>query len=500
MKQAMAANSTMGKIMRWPCLLGSLMICAGLILPAPDVSAATGTFALSEKKGKEIGAEMYAEILQNMPIYHDEELQKYVEKIGRELAKYSDRPDLEYTFTIIDSNEINAFATPGGYVYVNRGLLAYVTSEAQMAAVIAHEIGHIAARHASKQKTAGTTANAVTNILAALIAYQTGSGVVANEVANATSMAGTALVRGYGRDMELEADELGAVYLAKMGYDPQAVAEVIGVLKDHENFSRIKAKDSGKPYQGYHGLFATHPRNDQRLQNIIKNADSAVEGQVFNTDNSEFRSQMDMLKFSDESLTSAIVENRYYHRSLDFSVAFPTGWEIKKGSSGVQATGPADRSVIQMRVKSGIKDMTPRQYLEDKLGVGDLQDGEELKLGELVGYTGLQGEGKEQRIAVIFHRGRAFIFLARADNEALNRFYDTLFISSINSFRPLTEDDKIIALSRKIRYLQVNSDLTYEQLSKYSPLKEYPEEQLRLINGDYPNGEPEEGEWVKIVD
>ena len=82
----------------------------------------------------------------------------------------------------------------------------------------------------------------------------------------------------------------------------------------------------------------------------------------------------------------------------------------------------------------------------------------------------------------------------------MQRFYDTLFISSINSFRPLTEDDKIIALSRKIRYLQVNSDLTYEQLSKYSPLKEYPEEQLRLINGDYPNGEPEEGEWVKVVD
>jgi predicted Zn-dependent protease len=479
------------------CLLflGSILVFA-----VPAVSAAQTVFSLSEKKEKEIGAEMHAGILESMPIYYDEELQAYVNRIGQELAKASDRPHLEYTFTIIDSNDINAFATPGGYVYINRGLMAYMTTEAQLASVLAHEIGHIAARHASRQKTAGTAAKTVSNILAALVAYQTGSSQAANAVLDTSAIASTALVRGYGRDMELEADELGASYLAMTGYDPEAVAEMIGVLKDHENFSRLKAKESGEKYRGYHGLFSTHPRNDQRLQNVIKNADENSAGPMVRDDNSEFRERIDLLKYSDEVLVSAVIGNRYYHRSLDFTVAFPSGWEVQKGSSAVRAVGPADDAIIHMQVKRADKELTPEQYIEQKLGITDLQEPEELSLGELSGYTGWQVGEPEQRIAVIYHRGRAFVFRARVDNEALKQFYDTLFRSSISSFRPLTEEDKVLALSQKIRYLQANSGLTFEQLGRYSPLEEYPEEQLRLLNGHYPNGEPEDGEWIKVVD
>jgi len=477
-----------------------LLLCASLTFPAPAVSAAQAVFSLSEKKEIEIGKEMHAEILQNMPIYYDQELQNYVTRIGQELAKNSDRPHLEYHFTVIDSNDINAFATPGGYVYINRGLLAYMTTEAQLAAVLAHEIGHIAARHASRQNTAGTVANAVSSLLAALVAYETGSSMAANSVQDVTVLAGTVLVRGYGRDMELEADELGAAYLVQTGYDPQAVVEMIGVLKDHENFNRLKAKETGEKYQGYHGLFSTHPRNDQRLQNVIKNADTVSADPIVRDDNTEFRQRLDLLKFSDESLVSAIVDNRYYHRSLDFTVAFPSGWQVKKGASAVGAVGPADNAIIQMQVKRGDAELTPSQYIEQKLGISDLRNTEELTMGGLTGYTGLQMGEPEQRIAVIYHRGRAFVFRARADNEALKLFYDTLFISSISSFRPLTEADKTLALSRKIRYLQANSELTFEQLARYSPLKEYQEEQLRLLNGDYPNGEPTNGQWIKVVD
>jgi len=461
LKQPMAVKNATGVIGYRPVLLWLLILCASAFLPAPDLSAAQTVFSLSEKKEKEIGAEMHAEILQKMPIYYDEELQAYVGRIGKELAQKSGRPHLEYHFTIIDSNEINAFATPGGYVYINRGLMAYMTTEAQLAAVLAHEIGHIAARHASRQKTAGTAANAVSNILAALVAYQTGSSVAANEVLGAT---------------------------------------VIGILKDHENFSRLKARETGEKYRGYHGLFSTHPRNDQRLQNVIKNADSVRTGAEIRNDNTEFRQRLDLLKYSDESLVSAIIGNRYYHRSLDFTVAFPTGWQLKKGASAVQATGPDDNAVIQLRVKSGIKDLTPRQYVEQKLGITELQETEELAMGELTGYTGLKEGETAQRIAVIYHRGRAFVFMAKADNETLKRFYDTLFVSSISSFRPLSEADKNLALSRKIRYLQASSGLTFEQLGRYSPLEEYQEEQLRLLNGEYPNGEPSDGQWIKVVD
>ena len=457
-------------------------------------------FSLSEKKEKEIGSEMHAEILEKMPIYYNVLLQEYVDHIGQELAQASGRPDLGYTFTIIDSEEINAFATPGGYVYINRGLMAYLTTEAQLAAVLAHEVGHVAARHASRQNTAGQAAKALSTVLAAFIAYRTGNSAAANTTQDVGDLAGTALVRGYGRDMELEADELGADYMAKVGYDPQAVAEVIGVLKDHENFSRLKAKETGETYKGYHGLFSTHPRNDTRLQNIISNTGGIRPGVELRDDNTDFRHQIDYLEYSNERLVSAIVDNRYYHRGLDISVAFPAGWTVEKGANAVQAKGPSDNAVIRMQVKRADENLTPARFIEQKLGIGKLKDGEELTLGEMTGYTGLNPVRPAQRIAVIYYRGRAILFLASADNAELAHFFDTLFISSISSIRPLTEEDKARALSRKIRYLQASPGLTFEQLGRYSPLEDYQEEQLRLLNGYYPYGEPEEDQWIKVVD
>jgi predicted Zn-dependent protease len=461
--------------------------------------------ALSEKKEIEIGAKSHKEILEKTPIYHDEQLQAYVQRVGEKLAKQSERPHLEWLFTIIDSQAINAFTTSAGYVYINRGLMAYMTTEAQLAAVLAHEIGHAAARHAAEQKTMGTVAEAASMILAGVVAYHTGSATAAGAAHDASTIGSVALVRGYGREMELEADELGAKYLLKSGYDPQAMAEVIGVLKDHENFSRLKAKETGEKYQGYHGLFSTHPRNDQRLQNVISEVGSLPANQTIHTeeDNAEFRQHIDFLKYSDESLVSAIVGSRYYHRSLDFTVAFPTGWQIKKRSSVIQAIGPNDRAAIQLQVKKGDKDLTPKQYTERKLGVIDLTETEQLKIGELEAYTGVlpaRNNQPDKRMAVIYHRGRAFVFIAKANNAALASFYDSLFVSSITSFRPLNDDDKTLALSRKIRYLQLDTLLSFEQLASYSPLKKYPEEQLRLLNGHYPNGEPKEGEWIKIVE
>ncbi len=477
-----------------------LLIGAGLTIPAADAFPGSGVFSISEKKEKEIGAEMHAEILENMPIYYNILLQEYVDHIGQELAKASSRPDLEYHFTIIDSEEINAFATPGGYVYINRGLMAYMTTEAQLAAVLAHEIGHIAARHASRQNTAGTAAKALSTVLAAFVAYRTGNSAAANTTQDVGDLAGTALVRGYGRDMELEADELGASYMARIGYDPQAVAEVIGVLKDHENFSRLKAKETGEPYKGYHGLFSTHPRNDTRLQNIIGNAAAVSKGTELRTDNTEFRNRLDFLKYSDERLNSALVDNRYYHRGLDITVAFPTGWAVQKGASAVQAVGPSDNAMIRMQVKRTNEELSPGQYIEQKLGISNLRDGEELELGDLSGYTGLNRDKPGQRIAVIYHRGRAIIFLTSADNQDLAHFYDTLFLSTISGIRPLTQEDKTLALGRKIRYMQANGGLTFELLGKYSPLEDYQEEQLRLLNGYYPYGEPDPGQWIKVVD
>nr|MBP6682785.1 M48 family metalloprotease [Halioglobus sp.] len=211
-----------------------------------------------------VGEEMHQELLEQGASYDDPQLLAYIDSVGQRLVGASDTPNDKFTFTVIDSPDLNAFATPGGFIYINRGLLAYLDSEAELAGVLAHEIGHVTANHSARQQTAN-----IANKVVATTAYiLTGSG----ELADASNMYGTELVRGYGREHELEADGLGAKYMYDAGYDPEALLEVIGVLKEHEQYQRVQAKTAGKPAGSYHGLYATHPRNDQRLQTVITTA------------------------------------------------------------------------------------------------------------------------------------------------------------------------------------------------------------------------------------
>ena len=146
-------------------VLTGLLVVSGLASCA--VNPATGganLVLMSESREKEVGAEEHAKVLASQPVYQDEALLAYVTEVGNRVAAASHRPDLEYTYTIIDSPAINAMALPGGYVYINRGLLTFINTEAQLAAVIAHEIGHITARHAVQQQARGRLANAVAQV------------------------------------------------------------------------------------------------------------------------------------------------------------------------------------------------------------------------------------------------------------------------------------------------------------------------------------------------
>jgi predicted Zn-dependent protease len=151
-------------------------------------------------------------------------LQDYVNAVGQKLAKNSHRPQLNYHFIVVDSPQVNAFALPGGYIHVTRGILAYLNSEAELAAVLGHEIGHVTARHSVRQYSAATVANVaatVGGVVAGIFVPRLG-GQLVHGVQSLLGITGDALLSGYGRSHELEADRLGAEYLARSGYDPQA--------------------------------------------------------------------------------------------------------------------------------------------------------------------------------------------------------------------------------------------------------------------------------------
>ncbi|MGH8245507.1 MAG: M48 family metalloprotease, partial [Gammaproteobacteria bacterium] len=211
---------------------------------------------MSEKDEIAIGQQVNQQVLQQYAVYDDVELQNYVQYVGAKVAAKSHRPELSYHFTVLDSREVNAFALPGGYIYITRGLMSYLNTEAQLAAVLGHEVGHVTARHAVRQHSASQLTSIGTAIGAAFIP---GLGQAGYQLAGVLS---TALLRGYGREHELEADRLGAEYLARSGYDSGAMLEVVKALKSQELFEFKLAKAEGREPHVYHGLFSTHPDSD----------------------------------------------------------------------------------------------------------------------------------------------------------------------------------------------------------------------------------------------
>ena len=432
-------------------------------------------------------AEEHQKLIDNIGLYDDPALDAYVRQVGERLLAQSGITSPEFTFTLLDSPDINAFAMPGGFIYVNRGLLAYLDTEAELAGVLAHEIGHITERHHSRRKTAQ-----VTSKVASVSAYiLTGSG----DVYDAANMYGAEIISGFGRDMELEADSAGAEYLHQTGYDVDSMLSVIGVLKDQEQYRRVQAKASGKPSGTYHGLYASHPRNDLRLQTVIKAANELDIGEM--PDNpempGEYRRQTEGMVYG-ASAAAQSEPNRFYHNKLNFTFAHPPGWTVRQSSREIVATSEDGSEMLTI----GLARINPDQDTEASLianAQGEVTDFVILEQYGLTGSTAVASSGGQSvRLAVIDH-GYRFLFEGEAPD--LNAA-DAGFRTIIDSFRPLTAKEKVTGTSHTLHYIQVPRGATFASLASSVKLPDA-ENQLRLINGYYPSGEPRTGDWVKVI-
>jgi len=252
--------------MRIKTLITSLVATALILLAACSENPVTGRkdFSLiSNDQEKAMGAQAHRGIIKQKKRLNNPKLQAYVNNIGQLLARQSHRKDLRYTFTVLDDPSVNAFALPGGYIYITTGLMVYLNSEAELAGVLGHEIGHVTARHGVKQQSAGMASA----ILVSVLSKKGGA-----DAGKQYGQLGKALLSGYGRDHELQADRLGAEYIARIGYQPQHMIEVVRVLKAQEEFDKYQARREGRKPRAYHGVFASHPSNDKRLQQVIGEA------------------------------------------------------------------------------------------------------------------------------------------------------------------------------------------------------------------------------------
>ncbi|MDH3638211.1 MAG: M48 family metalloprotease [Gammaproteobacteria bacterium] len=448
---------------------------------------------MSEEQEIQLGRQSHEQIMKQYQTYDDPALQAYVNRLGEELATRSHRDNLIFRFTVLDSPMVNAFALPGGYIYITRGILAYMNSEAHLAGVLGHEIGHVTARHSVRQHSTST----VLGVLSAVAAAGTGS----QAVGDLSSMAGNALVSGYGRGMELEADRLGAEYLARTGYDPEDMIGVVGILKAQEQFELQRAREEQRNPRVYHGLFASHPQNDQRLQEVVKAANRFKDSaQRKPGDNDEFLRHIHGLVYGPGESQGVIRGNRFYHKKLDFTVEFPDRWRIENSPKALLAYSPANDSVVQLSLEDLNRRESPEEFLRSKFS--DLKQGQSFSADGYQAYSGLTTKlntpfgRRPTRVAAVFASKRAFVLVGASKSGVITE----PFTNTVRSFRRLRSDEQELAKSRNLRVITARPGDTFEKLAARSKLGSYAEEQLRLLNGKYPQGEPTPGQPIKIVE
>ena len=475
-----------------------LILAGGLLLSGCATNPVTGKqdlVLMTEDQEISLGRRAHQDLMRQYRPYNDPELQNYVAGIVRDLSQQSHRKNLVFHVTVLDSPEINAFALPGGYIYITRGIMAYMNTEAELAGVLGHEIGHVTARHGVQQQSTG----AVADLLGKGIEVLTGS-QVASQAAGIGSMA---LIRGYGRKHELEADRLGAEYLARVGYDPKEMLSVVGILKSQEEFERKLAEQEGREPNIYHGVFATHPDNDTRFKEVVQAANKFKSPVARKVNREKFLGFIDGLPVGPSASDGVLRGHKFYHGDLDLVIVFPEGWKVDNRPDRLVA-GPANRELqLQITVEDLNRYLTPREYLVQRTQ-GRLRQGKDIQTADFTGYTGrtslnVKGTARPGRVAVLFQDTRIYTIAAIGENQSALDRHDSAVLSTVKSMRNLKGSERKLAEPQRIRLVRAKPGDTFASLADQSSLTNHPVEQLRLLNGMFPEGEPEPGQWVKLV-
>ncbi|MEW6312866.1 MAG: M48 family metalloprotease [Pseudomonadota bacterium] len=459
------------------------------------VSGKQNLALVSEADEIRIGKQGDLDIKKEYGFYDLPKLQEYVDMVGQKLARNSHRSNLEFHFTVVDSPEINAFALPGGYIYITRGLLAYLNSEAELAAVLGHEIGHVTARHSVQQMSAAYAADIAVQI-ASIFAPELGSAVGRNLV----NVLGGALLSGYGREHELEADRLGAQYLAKTGYDPQAMVQVIRVLKNQELFDAEIAKQEGREPRAYHGLFATHPDNDTRLKEVVGEAAQWAQPGATLNKRAEFLAQSDGLVYGDDPRQGVIRGNVFYHTDLGFSLTFPPDWRIKNQPDRLLAGSPDSEAMIELKMAEGSKE-SPADLLRRLLNLTTTDELEATTVNGLqAAFATVRRQARPIRAGAVILNGNAYLMVGGGASAAAFERRLKEIDGTLHSFRALDDAERKQVKPLHITTVQAKPGTTYAKLAQRSPLGKNAEGILRLLNAMYPSGEPAAGQTVKVVE
>ncbi len=452
------------------------------------------------------GKKSHAQVLQEYSALKNPRLQAYVNDIGQKLARQSQRANLQWTFTVLDSPEINAFALPGGYVYVTRGIMAYLDSEADLAGVVGHEIGHVTARHgaqrATRQQNAGIGVLAA-SVLGAVLEAK-GVGGAGDLLGGAAQNAAAGYVAKYGREQELQADGLGAEYLSRVQFDPRNMIDVINVLKNQERFAADLAKAQGRQPPAQNSYLASHPSNDQRLDTITKLAAQYKTTAPYQDEGrARYQQMMEGVAFGESAEQGLTRGRNFYHEGLNLAITAAPGWKIQNEAEQLTFVNAAGDAGLIMQVvppKAG----TTHEEIIRNLVKPDSGRTEARRLNNLPAthFVGTQkaDNGQSKNIELTLVTGAtganyALVYAAKDANVLANNRAQMQEVE--RSFRPLSAADKAAAKAWILKTTPMPRG-GFAELARSSPLAN-PEQQLKLINGVYASGDIKPGAPVKVV-
>ena len=481
-------------------LKASTLFSLSGILPSCATNPVTGEtdlMLLSEDEEAELGRTSHIDVMKVYSPYRNPELVKYVTSLGEKLASVSHRKELIYHFTVLDSPQVNAFAIPGGYIYITRGMMAYLGSEAELCGVLGHELGHITARHGVKQYSK----NQVTNIFSTVFSILIGS----RQLANISQLATAAILRGFGREAELEADRVGAEYLGNIGYDPDALINVIGVLKNQEEFDKVLAKEENREPYAYHGVFSTHPNNDKRLQEVIKAVKDNISEKTIDENKEKYLRIIDGMPFGPGEGQGSARGSSFYHADLDFTVKFPKDWKIENLPTTVLSTSKNRETLIELSMRDLNRKISAEELVKRLYGK-HVTGGKNIITPDYNGYAANVeldtsfGKSHKCRVAILYkNKKEAFQFIATTKSESNFEKYINDFDKTISSIRKLKTEEKKLGQPKRIKMYKVKKEDTFRSLSVKSSFSTHAENRLRVLNNMYPSGEPIPGSYIKLV-
>jgi len=425
---------------------------------------------ISEDQEIAMGRDAAQQVSSSLGLVENAALQQYVSGVGLELARTSERPDLPWEFHVVDDPTPNAFALPGGYIYVTRGLLTLMNSEAELAAVLGHEIGHVTARHSVSQLSQ-----------AQLAQLALGIGMIASpELRQFGELANTGLsllFLKFGRDDERQADELGFQYMLAHQYDVREMRDVFVALQS----SGELAGQSPIP-----SWLASHPGPPDRIA-AVQERISALETpqQAVKINARSYLERLDGVVYGSDPRHGFFEDGYFYHPELAFQFLVPESWRKQNLTAAVLAISPNQDAALQLTLTQGDAAQGALSFFEES-GAVAIESPESTEInGHEAMVSRFQAEtpnGAVRGLAAHIEFGEVTYRLVTFAPMGAYQSQETLFRQIIGSFSPATDRDVLDVQARRLQIIELDRDMTLSEFEKDYPSTDLSIEELAVIN------------------